>query len=63
MALTISCEDCRVQATSACADCVVTFLCNREPGDAIVIDVTEQRALRLLQQAGMVPPLRHTSCA
>ena len=58
-ALTIDCDDCVMQATSACEDCVVTFLCQREPEDAVVIDVAEVRALRLLADTGLTPPLRH----
>lgn len=58
-ALTISCDECELQATSACDDCVVTFLCGREASDAVVIDVAEARAVRLLGQAGLVPTLRH----
>jgi hypothetical protein len=57
--LEISCDDCVMDGTSACADCVVTFLCGREPGDAVVIDVAEVRALRLLADGGLVPVLRH----
>jgi hypothetical protein len=37
---------------------VVTFLC-REPGDAVVIDVEDARALRRLARGGLVPTLRH----
>ncbi len=48
-----------MQATSACDDCVVTFLCSREPDDAVVVDVSEVRALRLLADTGLTPPLRH----
>jgi hypothetical protein len=58
-ALTISCEDCRMQSTPACDGCLVTFICDREPDDAIVIDVAEERAIRLLGRSGLVPPLRH----
>lgn len=47
--------------TSACTDCVVTFIVNREPGDAIVIDIEEERAVRLLADVGLVPRLRHVS--
>jgi len=47
--------------TSACDDCVVTFILRREPGDAIVVDAEEERALRLLGDEGLVPPLRHRS--
>jgi hypothetical protein len=56
----ISCDECTQQGTATCDDCVVTFLCGREPGDAVVIDVVEARAVRLLAGAGLVPRLRHT---
>lgn len=55
----INCDDCVMSATSACDDCMVSFLMNREPGDAIVIDVAEERAVRMLAKAGLVPELRH----
>jgi hypothetical protein len=45
--------------SSACADCVVTFIVNREPGDAVVVDGDEERALRVLGDGGLVPRLRH----
>jgi hypothetical protein len=54
----ISCDDCVMQHTLACGDCVVSFICGREPGDAVVLDVTEMRAVRLLGDAGLVPHLR-----
>ena len=54
----ISCDDCTMQHTSACDDCVVTFICNREPDEAVVINVVEARAVRLLGEAGLVPRLR-----
>ena len=55
----IDCEECRMQHTPACEDCVVSFLVGRQPGDALVIDAEEERAVRLLAQAGLVPRLRH----
>lgn len=57
--LYISCDECVMEGTDACADCIVTFLCEREPGDALVIDVEEERAIRLLQEGGLAPALRH----
>ena len=57
--LHISCDECVMEHTSACDDCVVTFLCGREPGDAVVIDVGLARALRLLEEGGLAPRLRH----
>ena len=58
-ALTISCDDCAMQHTETCDDCIVTFICGRAPGQAVVIDVAEARAVRLLAQGGLVPGLRH----
>ena len=46
--LTIDCDGCVMQHTSACDDCVVTFICNREPDEAVIIDVAEERAVRML---------------
>lgn len=57
--MTISCDDCTRRDSAACADCVVTFLLGREPDEAVVFDVAEERALRMLATAGMVPGLRH----
>jgi hypothetical protein len=57
--LTIDCDACVMQHTPACDDCVVTFICAAEPGGAVVIDVAEARALRLLNESGLLPELRH----
>lgn len=57
--ITISCDDCAMQGTSACDDCVVTFICGRQPDEAVIIDAAEARAVRLLAEAGLVPGLRH----
>lgn len=59
--LAISCDTCVMQASEACGDCVVSFIVRREPGDALVFDVTEARALRTLADAGLVPELRHVT--
>lgn len=61
MSFSISCDDCIMDGTDHCADCVVTFICEREPDDAIVIHAEEARAVRLLAEAGLVPHLRHVS--
>ena len=55
----IDCADCVMQATDACDDCIVSFVANREPGDAVVIDVGAERAVRMLARAGLVPESRH----
>ncbi|MHB1929527.1 MAG: hypothetical protein ACYDEN_05565, partial [Acidimicrobiales bacterium] len=59
MTITIDCGECRMQHTPVCKDCVVTFICGREAGDALVIDAAEEQAVRLLGRAGLVPHLRH----
>lgn len=61
--LTIDCDQCSLQRTDACGDCVVTCLLDREPDDAVVIDADEARAMRMLERAGLVPSLRFTSRA
>jgi hypothetical protein len=61
--LTIDCERCSVRDTGACDDCVVSFLLEREPDDAVVIDADEARAMRMLERAGLVPSLRFDSRA
>jgi hypothetical protein len=65
MSLVISCDECTMPHTCHCQDCVVTFLC-REPGDAVIIDAAEERAVRMLGRVGLVPVLRHrpqSTCA
>ena len=57
--LRIDCDDCAMQGTDCCDDCVVTFICSREPGEAVVVDVAEARAMRALASAGLLPRLRH----
>jgi hypothetical protein len=64
--LCISCDDCAMQATSACDDCVVSFLLRdgaEEPatvGEAeLVLDADEVRVVGLLAKAGLVPELRY----
>jgi hypothetical protein len=59
-AFTIDCADCEHQRTSVCDDCVVSFIVDRQPEDAVVIDADEARAVRLLEQAGLVPGVRHS---
>ena len=55
----IDCADCVMQATDACDDCIVSFVASRDPGDAVVIDVAAERAVRMLTRAGLVPDSRH----
>jgi hypothetical protein len=61
--ITIDCERCTLRDTDACDDCLVSFLLDREPDDAVVIDADEERAVRMLERAGLVPTLRFTAKA
>ncbi len=55
----ISCDECVMEGTAACDECVVTFVVGRRRCDALVIDADEQRAVRVLAGAGLVPGIRH----
>lgn len=57
--LSISCQDCVMRDTTACEDCLVTFVCGREPDEAVVFALEEERAVRLLAGGGLLPRLRH----
>lgn len=61
--LTIDCATCVMRDTSACRDCVVTFICDRDPHQPLVIDRAEGDAVRMLGRAGLVPRLRHATAA
>ena len=57
--MVIDCETCAMRDTDTCADCVVSFVISADPSEALVVDLGEMRALRLLGDAGLVPRLRH----
>lgn len=60
-AFTIDCDTCSLQHSSACDDCIVTFLCGPVDSTAgVVVNLAEARALRTLGDAGLAPPLRHS---
>jgi Zn-finger protein len=55
-AMDISCDDCVMQHTAACADCIVTHVLGAE--DELDPDAAVERAIRLLERAGLVPASR-----
>ena len=57
----VDCDDC-VGRGPACGDCVVNLLLVG-PAPALDLDDGEQRALSVLADAGLVPPLRMKSSA
>jgi len=58
MTTTIDCDSCQVRGLR-CSDCVVTALLGPPP--ELGFDDEETRALEVLSEAGLVPPLRMTS--
>ena len=57
--LSIECGSCVMRHSDHCADCIVTALVNPRPRKvAVVIDADEERALRELANAGLVPEIR-----
>ena len=57
--LVIDCQTCVVRHTDACTDCIVTFLCDTAEDEPVVVAASEARVLRLLQDGGLVPAVRH----
>lgn len=53
----IDCNECAMQQTSACEDCVVTHLLQDLLGP-LEIDPDHAAALEVLAEAGLVPGLR-----
>ncbi|HUF96770.1 MAG TPA: hypothetical protein VMM60_01500 [Ilumatobacter sp.] len=62
MSLSISCSDCTMHGTPACADCVVTFVLGADTSDAVdqelELDVDQERVVQLFSRAGLVPLLK-----
>ena len=57
--ITISCDSCVRRHSDWCRDCVVTAMCGHSEHEAVVLDLAEQRAVRLLSAAGLIPALHH----
>ena len=51
----VDCDTCSVRG-DACSDCVITVLLGMPP--VLVLDDEEQRAIEVLSDSGLVPPLR-----
>jgi hypothetical protein len=56
--LVVDCDDCAGNGTSACADCVVSHVLAGEAPVRLTLESTEERAVRLLAKAGLIPDLR-----
>lgn len=67
----ISCDDCALQCTAACDDCVVTHVLRHADAadgtdatassttvNGLVLDIDEARVVRMMARAGLVPDLQ-----
>lgn len=68
--ITISCDECSMQCTSACDDCVVTFVLRADEQfeghgthDGLALDLDQVRVVRLLGKAGLVPELKYEAAS
>jgi Zn-finger protein len=56
--MVISCDDCVMQHTDACAECVVTHVLGAD-SHGVVFDLRSEQIVRLLVEAGLVPGSQH----
>jgi hypothetical protein len=55
----IECSSCSMQHTDHCRDCVVMAVIDPAPRrGGLVVDADEERALRELASAGLIPEIR-----
>lgn len=64
--LTIACDSCALRRSTACTDCVVTFVLQADaelgreaPPELMDLDDDQERVVQLFVNAGLVPRLRH----
>jgi len=57
-AVIIDCDECVMQGTSACTDCIVPVLLDLAPAPVVHLDHAERAAIDHLADAGLVAPLR-----
>jgi len=57
MEFVLDCKDCERGDAAHAADCVVAYLLDRPEG-GIVFNISEERAIRALGEAGLLPEAR-----
>ena len=60
--ISIDCRTCIMKDKVTCSDCIVTYICDRKPEEAVVISMEEWRSMRSLNKAGLLPELQHKQC-
>jgi hypothetical protein len=59
VAMLIECRTCTMQHSEHCQDCVVSALLDPSPRRrGVVVDADEERAMRELARAGLIPEIR-----
>ena len=57
--LSIDCELCPLANTDSCDDCLVTFICDRDPKEAIIVSLDEWKSMKSMTKVGLLPELRN----
>jgi hypothetical protein len=57
LGMIVDCNSCAMRDTDVCRECVVTFVLDRAD-EAVVFDAAEERAIRAMSKAGLLPLLR-----
>jgi hypothetical protein len=57
LGMIVDCNECVMKDTDACAECVVSYILDRPEG-AVVFDAEQERAMRAMTRAGLLPLLR-----
>ena len=57
--ISIDCELCPLANYSCCDDCLVTFICDRDPEAAVIISLDEWRSMKTMAKVGLLPELRN----
>ena len=57
--LSIDCESCPLINTDLCDDCLVTFICDRDPKAAVIVSLEEWKSMKSMTKVGLLPELRN----
>ena len=57
--ISIDCELCPLANSDSCDDCLVTFICDRDPETAVIISLDEWRSMKAMTKVGLLPELRN----
>ena len=49
--LSIDCESCPLINTDSCDDCLVTFICDRDPEAAVIVSLEEWKSMKSMTKS------------